>query len=93
MRQLHYVLCQGQLQEGAEGVAVNVPLSFRQHRKLISAVKKALNRKGWKVRDLADAAGYSPRTVYRLFNPRIPASRDCVYEITRVLEINLEDIS
>lgn len=73
-------------------MAINVPLNIRQKRKLIGVMKKAMTDRGWKVKDLAVATGYSERSIYRLSNLKMKSSRDCVYEVTRVLEINLEDL-
>ena len=73
-------------------MAVGNSLTIRQHRNLIRLVKQRMADRNWKVRDLASNTGYSERSIYRLSNPKIKASMDCVYEVMRVLEITMEDL-
>ena len=71
---------------------VNIPLTERQHIALVAVIKSRLNDRGWSTTDLAIATGYNVHTIYRLYKTNVKASRACVYEVTRVLGINLEDL-
>jgi AraC-like DNA-binding protein len=68
-------------------------LTFYQRRELTKAIKSKLKHKGWNVKDLARETGYSDRTVYRIFDPTVSVSRDCIYEVTKILGISMEDIT
>lgn len=71
---------------------MNVSLTEKQHIALVAVIKSRLNDRGWSATDLARATGYNVHTIYRLYKTNIKASRACVYEVTRVLGINLEDL-
>ena len=71
---------------------INIPLTERQHIALVAVIKSRLIDRGWSAIDLARATGYNVHTIYRLYKTNIKASRACVYEVTRVLGIDLEDL-
>ena len=67
-----------------------IALKDKEHIWLLAEIKKRMILRGWRVKDLAVATGYSERSIYRMFNLKNKPSRDCTIEVCRALGLDFD---